>query len=380
MATANAEERPYTGFDYGDEVPDERQLELKALADRQYQWAAQPEATRGESVFKDVELTGADVSWLWEYWGADIDTSIEVNLEGANLQLAYLRTAVLPKAHLEGANLQNANLEHALLYDIHLEGAHLAAANLKGAQLHRAHLEGAELIFAELEGAALAGARLDGANLSGATFDKSTHLTDAVLTNVSVDRVTYDNVNLTVVDWGLVPILGDEMWARNDDPERQDGVARLDDFVAAVRANRVLAATLRSQGMTEDADRYVYRAQVLQREVLRRQGHWGRSAGSWLLDIVSGYGYKPARSIVTYALIISLFAGGFFLNAQFATPHLRWDEALVLSLSSFHGRGFFTSGISLSDTLARLAAGEAVIGLLIEVIFISTFTQKFFGR
>ncbi len=57
-----------------------------------------------------------------------------------------------------------------------------------------------------------------------------------------------------------------------------------------------------------------------------------------------------------------------------------WDEALVLSISSFHGRGFFTSGISLSDTLARLAAGEAIIGLLIEVTFIATSTQRFFGK
>jgi hypothetical protein len=52
-------------------------------------------------------------------------------------------------------------------------------------------------------------------------------------------------------------------------------------------------------------------------------------------------------------------------NAQFAAPHLSWDEALALSVSSFHGRGFFNSGVSLGDTLARLAAGEAIIGLLI---------------
>ena len=48
-----------------------------------------------------------------------------------------------------------------------------------------------------------------------------------------------------------------------------------------------------------------------------------------------------------------------------------WDEALVLSISSFHGRGFFTSGISLGDTLARLAAGEAITqaGLVFSVSF-----------
>lgn len=65
---------------------------------------------------------------------------------------------------------------------------------------------------------------------------------------------------------------------------------------------------------------------------------------------------------------------------QFAAAHLRWDEALVISISSFHRRGFFTSDIHLGDTLARLAAGEAIIGLLIENTFIATFTQRFFAR
>jgi hypothetical protein len=47
--------------------------------------------------------------------------------------------------------------------------------------------------------------------------------------------------------------------------------------------------------------------------------------------------------------------------------------------SGFHGRGFCTTGISLSDTLARLAAGEAISGPLIEITFIATFTQRFFA-
>ncbi len=132
--------------------------------------------------------------------------------------------------------------------------------------------------------------------------------------------------------------------------------------------------------MNEQADYFAYRAQVVQRAVLRQQRKWGRALGSWLLDLISGYGYKPTRSLIAYILIICVFAGAYFLNAQFAAPHLSWDEALVLSITSFHGRGFFTSGISLGDTLARLAAGEAIIGLLIEITFIATFTQRYFAR
>jgi hypothetical protein len=78
--------------------------------------------------------------------------------------------------------------------------------------------------------------------------------------------------------------------------------------------------------------------------------------------------------------VLLVFAALFLLNAQFASPHLTWDEALVLSVSSFHGRGFLNSDIHLGENLARLASIEAIIGLLIEVSFIATFTQRFFGK
>lgn len=50
------------------------------------------------------------------------------------------------------------------------------------------------------------------------------------------------------------------------------------------------------------------------------------------------------------------------------------------SLSSFHGRGFFTQTLSLCDPYARLAVAEAVLGLFVEVSLIATFTQRFFGK
>ncbi len=54
--------------------------------------------------------------------------------------------------------------------------------------------------------------------------------------------------------------------------------------------------------------------------------------------------------------------------------------ALVFSLTSFHGRGFFPGGLSLEDAITQYAAFEAVVGLFIEISFIATFTQRLFGR
>ena len=60
--------------------------------------------------------------------------------------------------------------------------------------------------------------------------------------------------------------------------------------------------------------------------------------------------------------------------------NLPWYEALILSVSSFHGRGFFQPLQTLGDPVAIIASVEAVFGLFIEVAFIATFTQRFFGK
>jgi hypothetical protein len=90
---------------------------------------------------------------------------------------------------------------------------------------------------------------------------------------------------------------------------------------------------------------------------------------------------------VVYLTIITLSAGVFLRITIPTSPvffsgsqHLEWYEAIVLSLSSFHGRGFFPSGISLGDPVAVVAAIEAVVRLFIELVLIATFTQRFFAR
>jgi uncharacterized protein YjbI with pentapeptide repeats len=382
------------GARWGDLVSEERHRYLIQFVDH---WLKNRAKTGDKGPFDDrqngVRLTGADASWLAGLDRSSDGTVPDLYLGGANLTDAHLEGARLADAHMEGVFLDRANLMGAVLSSANLEGASLVGANLQGADLSGAalywvNLEGANLNGADLSGtqfdsANLIGTQMVGANLNAASFDKWSLLNDAVLTDASFDQVSFDGTNLTVVEWEGVTILGDEREARNrtdSDGKPKSREKRIDDFQVAVRANRVLAVNLKARGLIEDADRFAYRAQVLQRQVLRRQRHYLRWAGSSLLWLISGYGYKPLRSFIAYVLIVCAFAGAYLLNAQFAAPHLTWDEALVLSVSSFHGRGFFTSGISLGDTLARLAAGEAIIGLLIEITFIATFTQRFFAR
>jgi hypothetical protein len=73
-----------------------------------------------------------------------------------------------------------------------------------------------------------------------------------------------------------------------------------------------------------------------------------------------------------------------FATSYYAIGHIPLlPNAFVLSLTSFHGRGFFPdleSKTTLDNPLVVLAAIEAVVGLFIEISFIATFTQRFFGK
>jgi hypothetical protein len=289
-----------------------------------------------------------------------------------------------------------ARLAGANIYQGRLEGVYLANSRLEQADLRSAHLEQAQLYAVHLEGANLREAHLEGADLHGAFVDSQTQLHRATLSSSAYGSllaadVSWEGANLAVLSWRNVQPLGEEVRARSvkgADGARKQRSTRVSEYETAVRANRQLATAMRRQGMNEDADNFAYRAQLLQRRVLVRQGRLGASFFSWVLDLISGYGYKPLRSVATYLLVILSFATAYFALTNFAlTPFLSshssplaWYEAIVLSISSFHGRGLFPSGLSLGDPIAILAASEAIIGLLIEITFIATFTQRFFAR
>src|SRR6266702_3980089 len=352
------------------EIDIERQQYLdEHLTIKEREWERYP--------FKDIILDRADVEWLL-----------------ANLSAAYLHDAYLYNAHLEDAYLSEAQLNRADLRAAHLEGADLSEACLESADLSEAHLEltnlkGASLErtnlrAAHLEGTDLSGAHLEGSNLSGAFFTSVTNLKGVHFGNeksgfVLLAGVRWSDVDLSVVDWTQMNILGDEYQARRREKENggaKDSTMRLEEYRTAVRANRQLAVALQGEGLNEEAARYAYRAQRLQRVVLRRQSKLGQYLFSLFLDLLVGYGYRPGRTVSWYLAIIFGFA---IVYLQFG--HLPPLEAFIFSMTSFHGRGFFPANtLLLNDARVIFAAFEAVIGLLIEASLIATFTQRFFGK
>ncbi len=374
---------------------------------------------------KDTHLEGATLN--------------SAQLENADLKDTHLEGAMLFYTHLENANLDSAHIENATLHAAHLKGAYLANAYLMGANLVLAQLEGSTLRYACLDGAYLVDACLDGANLKGASLKNTNmkgvklkganleesriegaNLNSALLEGANLANIAFaglngigpqivdtqwNGVNLAVADWYQIKVLGNEYDAQQKKEKlgnKKNKELRLGEHRESVRANRQLAVALQTQGLNEEATHFAYRANRLQRKVLYFQmvqsgmSFWQRmrKLGAWmfshLLNMLAGYGYKPGRSAIAYLVIIFGFMGIYLLIGQFSAsplscattiPHmLSWNEALVLSLSSFHGRGFFPQTISLGDPYASAAVAEAVLGLLVEVSLIAAFTQRFFGK
>jgi uncharacterized protein YjbI with pentapeptide repeats len=368
---------------WGDDINDERKAELDAMVQA---WEADHSGRDGP--FQDVSLTGADVFYLAArvLVGADGDVAEAMerlrrargdtvlrgtldlsglDLIGALLTGASLRDATLTQADLRSARLTGADLSYATLTD-----ANLRDATLTQADLHRATLIRTSLENAKLKGATLVLCRMDAATtLIGIELDSHTRLGDIV----------WNGAPPTQVDWSQAPRLGDED-AIAKAKTHADRIAALRD---ATRAYRGLTTALRSQSLALPASRYRLHEQRLERRASRLERHYGAWFFSWLLDLVSGYGEEPGRIFAAYLVVVLGFAAAFMGVTHFletGLSALRPDEALVLSLTSFHGRGFFPGFLQLGDWVARLGAAEAAIGLFIELILIATFSRRFLGN
>jgi hypothetical protein len=386
------------------------------------------DAYQGIYPFKHIKLKRADVEWLLathedgrgpvDYYDENQRDRVGIDLRGADLSDANLQNLPLARlvgdvtwrqwfdlseeqhlmaaVHLESADLKGAHLEEADLEYAHLQGADLRRAHLERANLGEARMQGTYLEGAHLEGADLWLARLDeafiwGTNLAGVNFREThlhgIHLNDQV---ILVNRqgvgpklldAYLDGTNLAVLRWSQVQMLGEEYEAWKYEKEGQDSASRLKLYEEAVRANRQLALVLQSQGLNEDAARFSYRAQILQRKVLWLRGpaKFGAYLFSLLLALLTGYGYRMWRIILAYALANGIFATLYFVLGFTTPPHITWIDALLVSVTAFHGR-VFSAGFSIGSPQATVAACEAVTGLLFEAIFVAMLTQRFFSR
>jgi hypothetical protein len=284
------------------------------------------------------------------------------------------------------SNMSGAQFDGCRLTEAHLEGAQLGGASLRRADLSHACLEHANLDLAYCEGADLRGAGLDG--MTSLRFMRIGYDLPTILSGVfnrpadiaALGGIDWNGADPTTITWQAIYRLGDERDARR---------TSITSLQEAVKAYHQLSDMLHKQGLFKIADRFAYRSLVFQRRILLRESGPVPAFGNWLLDLLAGYGYRPLNTLVIYLAVIFGFAAGYEHFAMASQVMLSPVASVIFSISSFHGRGFFPgpsgSGlgagtVALDAPVTILAACEAIIGLIVEVSFIATFTQRFFGH
>jgi len=196
-----------------------------------------------------------------------------------------------------------------------------------------------------------------------------------------VGGVHWNDVDLSGIDWSQVTILGDEHKAyeryRESDGMRKDKAKQNKDIRDAVRAYRQLTAVLQLQGLNEEAARFAYRGQQVQRGLLRREKHIPAWLFSYALDLFAGYGYRPFRFFLA-AIYACVFFGLIYYPLSFwKGPRMTFPAALIMSMQNLLAPDFKSLGTSLQGTLGSL---EGLFGLFIAAILIAVVTNRILNK
>lgn len=147
---------------------------------------------QGERDFTHVDLSGACLT------GANLRS---INLSGANLTGANLSWASLNNAKFTGANLSQADLRNTTLNYADLNQAILSRAKLNKVDLRLSTLQAADLNWADLSNADLSGADLNNAQLDQINLEyaklNNTCLINAQLMEANFHRASLIGANLT---------------------------------------------------------------------------------------------------------------------------------------------------------------------------------------
>ncbi|HUY78698.1 MAG TPA: hypothetical protein VMV29_18140, partial [Ktedonobacterales bacterium] len=235
---------------WGDAIEEGRK---QALWGRLRAWWEEQEHGERKGPFAGEELTGAEVFWL--------AVCVVAQQRGTSTDVAEER-------------LRNRSPHNDL-----------GMLSLQGGAPARGAVAGGEPVRGAVAGGGPALRADEGGGPGGASFDKRTSMDHALLADVRLDGVIFDNTNLSVVDWSRVRRLQDERIARHArfgeevetwDPEkrgkRKSRDERNGEYQAAAWAYRLLVVALQAKGMSEAAAGYAYRAQLMQRGVYRYSG------------------------------------------------------------------------------------------------------------
>jgi hypothetical protein len=372
----------------------------------------------------DAFLQGADLSF------ARLD---EATLADADLRRASLVGTHFESSSLAGTQLGRSNLNGAVLNrHTSLDDAHLADSQGYGPSIAGVDWGGADLTALDWRRKPILGEELAAAGVSSGP-----HLPDRAFT-IEMPEGDAEALEARGLLGGggaaVSELVSDALKAATDSGTPSERRARR--YALSARANLQFATVLRDQGLNNIAHHYAYRSRVEERKALFCQSAWSyptqasprlglrraaaavylsnrrrsrrtltrlclqlmraarwmekrlqpvldtvvhscrcvwsyaRWLGSLGLSIVAGYGYKPIRCVLAYASVILVFAGGYVALGE------RLPSAVFTSMYAFHGRGLGPGFVDRLSVVYGVGAAESLLGLVLEITFIATFTQR----
>lgn len=377
-----------------------------------------------------ARLSGADLGGT-NLAGADLYTTTldgtffghailtEANLCDARGDSVLMPGAVLTRAKVSGAelphvSLRNAQLEKTGFDRSTLENGNLAGANARGASLQQANLNGADCAGVDFSDARLQDANLRQTDLRRVIFSVDTRLAGATFVGALLHGIQWRGVDLSETDLRDMKRIGDEAKVKaaplREKPELYRHAAEAyGSLSTALRqcglARESVASHYRSVLMDQRASKYEFITRLLflappatpqqeQRPAPRESpigfprrvarfltspAHFLRWFGTMLLGAIAGYGDAPWRALISYVVVVTAFAAGYFAVSIPTNHPLGVIGSLVLSLTSFHGRGFNSINVAIQSPVAEISALEAMMGAFIELLFVAAFTRRFLG-
>jgi hypothetical protein len=122
---------------------------------------------------------------------------------------------------------------------------------------------------------------------------------------------------------------------------------------------------------------------------LRRQGRRGlrplaRTAVSylcsWILELFAGYGYRPVRILVAYALVIGAFMTLYYVQGLAYGPRVSWAGSLLQSVAAFGGLAYLAAmaGPSAQHGFPPAAVAiEGLVGLVFAIGLVLVLARRF---
>ena len=222
--------------------------------------------------------------------------------------------------------------------------------------------------------------------MGGAFFDDASQLEHAQFADShgngpKLEGVHWGGVDLSDVDWKVLKKVDDEMMA-HESTNRHVGTVKTkaeqtEHYRNAANAYRQLFVVLQSQGLNEEATRFAYQSQLMQRTVSWRERKGLRWLFSWILDLVAGYGYKPQRFFIATLAIVVFFGCIYFVLGLDTPTHLTIMGAFVSSLQSLLAPDFKDLFVSVQGSVAAV---EGLFGIFIAAILIAVVTNRILNK